>query len=203
MQPVPSYYVLDCMAGIGPLQFSLEVVNGARRRWYAGRLFSSANSNRDFQLPPTPIELQTEIDSKVAERIYPELTWHPIPLMTRRLVSAITAAGVTNLQTYETRLLNPQGASPPAPDHYLAVNIVGLIEGADLARSKTNPAVADKLLSVDFHSLAIDPIKVGDALLFRLAENISAVLAHARVKQSVESAGISTLTWHRPEEWAG
>lgn len=198
-----NYYVLDCVEGTGPLQFTLELDRPARRRWKAGQLFSPDATDRAFQPPTAPIDLQTDIDSKAAERIYPELTWHPIPLMTRRLVNALTAAGVSNLQTYETRLLNPQGSPPPPPDHYLAVNIVGLIAAADLAASETNAAVADKLVSMDFQSLAIDPIKVRDALLFRLGENISAVLAHERLRKAAESAGISTLTWFRPEEWAG
>jgi hypothetical protein len=200
---VSNYYVLECPAGTGPLQFKFEVEDSARKCWYMGRLFSPDDSDDDFQPPPTPIAVRTKIDSKAAERVYPELAWNPIPLMTRRLVAAMQTAGVNNLQTYETRLVNPQGSPPPPADHYLAVNIVGLIKGADLAESETNPAVADKLLSMDFQSLAIDPIKVRDALLFRLAENISAVLAHARVRQSAESAGVSTLTWYRPEEWAG
>lgn len=198
-----NYYVLECPAGTGPLQFKLEVDGSARKCWYMGRLFSPNDPDSDFQAPPTPIQVRTKIDSKAAERVYPELAWNPIPLMTRRLVTALQAAGVSNLQVYETRLVNPQGSPPPAPDHYLAVNIVGLIKGADLAASETNPDVADKLLSMDFQSLAIDPIKVRDALLFRLAENISAVLAHARVRQAAENAGISTLTWYLPEEWAG
>jgi len=40
-------------------------------------------------------------------------------------------------------------------------------------------------------------------LMFRLAQNTSAVLVHKRVKEYVDAAGIDTLTWFRPEEWAG
>jgi hypothetical protein len=39
--------------------------------------------------------------------------------------------------------------------------------------------------------------------MFRLAENITAVLVHEHVKDQVERGGISTLTWLAPEEWAG
>jgi len=197
------YYVLECMAGLGPLQFTLEADCPNGECWQMGRLFSRDNRDSDFHPPAEVIELQTRIDSKAPQRIYPELAWNPLPLMTRRLVAALQAAGINNLQTYETRLANPQGTKPPDEGHYLAVNIVGLVAAADLADSETNPEVAEKVLSVDFHSLAIDPLKARDALMFRVAENISAVLVHERGKEFVERRGITTLTWYEPESWAG
>lgn len=111
--------------------------------------------------------------------------------------------GVDNLQTFETKLTNIQGKNPPREDHYLAVNILGLVAAADLQKSVTNPAVKEKMISMDFHSLVIDPTKAHDLLLFRLAQNTSAVLVHERVKHAVEAAGITTLNGFRPEEWAG
>jgi hypothetical protein len=59
------------------------------------------------------------------------------------------------------------------------------------------------MISMDLHSLAIDPSKTRNALMFRLAENTSAVLVHERVRQYVESRGITTLSWYNPEQWAG
>ena len=83
------------------------------------------------------------------------------------------------------------------------MNIVGLVAAADLAESETGPDVEERILSVDFHSLTVYPQKVRDALMFRLAENVSADLEHERVKNFVEDKGIATLTWLEPEEWAG
>ena len=198
-----NYFVLDCMAGSGPPQFVLEVDWSAKKYWKMGRVFSEADEDSDFQPPEGIIEVETKVDSKVRERIYPELTWHPIPLMTRRLVSALQSSGVTNSQTYETRLTNPQGDPPPSADLYLAVNVVGAIAAADLAESETNPDVSEQLISMDFRSLSIDPLQARDALMFRLAENLSAVLLHERVKDFIEGQGITTLTWYEPESWAG
>ena len=66
-----------------------------------------------------------------------------------------------------------------------------------------NPDVDENLISMDFHSLSIDGFKTHEALMFRLAENISAVLVHERVRTIIDSKGINTLTWYEPEAWAG
>jgi hypothetical protein len=95
------------------------------------------------------------------------------------------------------------GKSPPTSDNYLAVNIVGRVAAAELAKSEINPEVPERLISMDFFSLSVDEAKTRGALMFRLAENLSAVLVHEHVKAQVDRAGIETLTWLRPEEWAG
>ena len=169
-----NYFVLKCVAGGGPLHFALTVNPSARKYWKMGRVFSGSDEDADFRPPEGTVEIETKIDSKVKERVYPELTWHPIPLMTRRLVTALQSAGVTNLQLYETTLVNPQGNPPPPDDLYLAVNVVGAVEAANLEESETSPEVSERLISADFTSLAIDETKARDLLMFRLAENVSA-----------------------------
>jgi hypothetical protein len=172
-------------------------------RWVAGALFSTLDERRGMHPPQVPIAIDTVPEAPELPNIYPVLTWTPIPLMSRRLVDALRSAGVANLQTFETRLASVQGDSPPPTDHYLAVNIVGCIAAADLARSQINPEVPDRLVSTDFYALAIDVDKAGGQLMFRLAENVSAVLVHQRVKAAVEAAGIDSLTWLPPQQWAG
>ena len=197
-----NYYILDCAAPLEAEHYVLEADYPASdKRWKAGVMFLDTDERAGFTPPTDMIELQTEADEP--PRVYAELYWHPIPLMSRRLVAVLRSAGVDNLQTYETSLVGALGSYPPPEDHYLAVNIVGLVAAADLTKSKTNPAVAEKLISVDFYSLAIDPSKARDLLLFRLAENISAVVVHERIRKAVEASGITTLTWYKPQEWAG
>lgn len=198
------YYVLDCMSSLEAEHYSLDVGYPANdKRWHAGLLFSPRDERETCQPPSEPIEIRTEEGADDPHRIYPELTWVPIPLMSRRLVEALRAAGVDNLQTYETRLVTTHGQNRPAPDHYLAVNVVGLVAAADFAKSKTKPEVLERMISTDFYSLAVDADSARGQLLFRLAENVSAVLAHEHVKKRVEARGIDTLTWMQPEDWAG
>jgi hypothetical protein len=202
-QTMPNYFVLKCMGKPETMFFAMETEVENGECWAMGRRFASENRNSDFHPPTGVIDLDTRIDSKVKERIYPEYASNPLPLMSRRLVAALQEAGVDNIQAYETRLINPQGSPPIAPDYYQAVNIVGSVAAADLGASQTNPDVTEKLISMDFHSLTIDELKARDLLMFRLAENVSAVLVHEHVRKIVEAKGIDTLTWYEPEGWAG
>ncbi len=199
-----NYFVLACEPRPSEAHFDVEVDASVRgKRWKAGILFSASDRREALHPPQEPISLSTVDDTNDPPRVYPEYSSQPIPLMSRRLVAAMQAAGVDNLQLFSTQLNDRRGDPPPAPDHYLAVNIVGCIAAADLARSALNPLVNDRLVSADFHSLAVAEDKTRAALLFRLAENVSAVLVHKQVKEAVERSGIDTLTWYLPREWAG
>jgi hypothetical protein len=201
---MPKYYVLNCVAPIGVDHFLLQVGAPANdKRWKAGLLFSDQNRSDELQPPPQPIVLRTQPEEGPIPNTYAELYWNPIPLMSRRLVTVLQSAGVDNLQTYETRLESIEGDKPPPPNHYLAVNIVGRVAAADLTKSEMNPESPDRIISTDFNSLSIDEAKARNLLMFRLAENISAVLVHERVREQVERRGIDLLTWYDPAGWAG
>jgi len=201
---VPRYYVLNCIAPLELEHWNLDVDDGAKsKRWAAGNPFSQGEKREAFNPPHELIEVTTAADDEYLPRVYAALYWNPIPLMNRPLVAALKAAGVDNLQTFETKLLTVRGQNPPPADHYLAVNIVGRVAAADLQKSEINPAVHEKLISMDFYSLSVDDSKARGFLMFRLAENISTVLVHERVKKQIEAEGINTLTWLAPEKWAG
>ena len=201
---MPRYYVLDCLSPLRKANYTLEVEYPANdKAWRKGASLTPGAEWEDEQPPPEPIEVKTREELVDAHMfIYPELAWMPIPLMTRRLVAALRNAGVDNLQTFETLLVAPQGNDPPPPNHYLAVNVLGLLAAADENKSQSDPGTG-RLIYRDFHSLAIDETKARDILMFRLAENTSAVIVHERVKQAVETQGIQTLSWISPERWAG
>jgi hypothetical protein len=200
----PAYYVLKCQSPLHAEHYLLQVKSPAKtKRWNEGILFSASDERKGFQPPPEPIQLETEEDTENPPRIYAEMYWNPIPLFSRRLVDALRDSGVDNLQTFATRLGTTFGTNPPSAEHYLAVNIVGTVSAADLNKSELNPDVAERTISADFYSLTVDEAKARGFLMFRLLENISAVLVHERVKEQVEAAGIDTLTWIPPQEWAG
>ncbi len=200
------YFVLECFGPKGKEHLTLEVDPLVRRRkWRKGLIFSSAADMETEQPPDEPIQIDTVPELSEPELfVYPELTWVPIPLMSRRLVQALQQAGVDNLQTFQTNLRTVQGDNPPAADTYLAVNIIGAVAGVDFEKAKVSPTSTETLVAMDFDSLAIDDPKVRNLLMFRLAENTTAVIVHEAVQQRLAAAdGLATLTWVRPEEWAG
>lgn len=199
-----NYYILDCKPPLEVDHYRLQVGYPANdKRWVEGIIFSDQDTREGFHPPDEPIGLNTKADTEDSPRVYADLYWIPIPLMSRRLVAAFRAAGVDNLQTFETKLLTVLGDKLLPADNYLAVNIVGCVTAADLEKSQTNPEVMEKMVSMDFHSLSVDESKARGSLIFRMAENVTAVLVHEDVRRHIEAGGITTLTWFAPEEWAG
>src|SRR5205085_8694260 len=97
------YYVLDCMSPLEAEFYTLGLQSRAnRKRWAAGVLFTPSNEIPEFRPPLETIELTTEEDDTGVPHVYAELYWNPVPLFSRRLVAALQAAGVGNLQRYVT-----------------------------------------------------------------------------------------------------
>jgi hypothetical protein len=198
------YFILDCHPPLGADFYSHRVPEPAKsRRCLAGVQFTNADRREGLRLLHDIIPVETIDEPDAPLLIHGELRWVPIPLMSRRLVAGLQAAGVNNLQTFDTELVSPPGKTPPRRDHYLAVNIVGCMNAADLEKSETRTAVSETGTSMDFHSLAVDMEKTRGQLMFRLAENVSAVLVHESVKAALDAAGFTTLTWFDPKDWAG
>lgn len=74
-------------------------------------------------------------------------------------------------------------APPPAPERHVAPD--------------------GPMVSVDFDSLAIDAARARGALMFRLAESVSGIVVHESVRKAVEAAGIDSLSFTVPADWAG
>ncbi len=119
----------------------------------------------------------------------PETTFVPsdwyanVSLMSTRMVKAMQAAGVDNLQTWPATILSPEGQ---AHDQYHVVNIVGLVSCAKPEGSEALP-IADKRF---FLRLAIDPTKASGLKVFRLAESPIEVLVDDGVAQALKALAL-------------
>ena len=161
-----------------------------RRAWAMGSRFRVA--------PPEPVraEVKKGYGGNMAE------FWDdPVPLMTQRLYAALVKSGVSNVDTYAAEIFDPHTSETHR--NYVAFNIIGAVAAADLNNSVFDASSPERIISVDFDSVAISGEAARAALLFRLAESVNAIVVHERVKAALESEGIDTLTFIRPEEWAG
>jgi len=104
-------------------------------------------------------------------------------LMSRRLVETLEKAGVDNLQKFETHLVDERTGK--INKDFWSVNIVGLVSCADVDLSTTSELGS----SYYFHDLILDPTRIGDLLVFRLAESLIDVLVDERVAKQIESGG--------------
>lgn len=102
-------------------------------------------------------------------------------LMSKRLVAALEKAGVDNLQKFEVELVNEKTGK--VNKDFWNVNIIGLVSCAEVDLSETSELGSGYY----FHNLVIDPTKVGDLLMFRLAESMMDVLVEERVARAIEA----------------
>lgn len=119
-------------------------------------------------------------------------------LMSARLVEALQAAGVDNLQTYRAALRNSDTGET---FDFRAVNIVGVIAAADLGESAWTSHDPEPLFDVNFDSLAVDESRTGGALMFRLAENTGVILVHESVRNRLVGLDLTGLVFAEGRQW--
>ncbi|MCC7069732.1 MAG: hypothetical protein IT383_00320, partial [Deltaproteobacteria bacterium] len=74
---------------------------------------------------------------------------------------------------------------------------------ADMAASRLMGTSSSRLGDVDFAALVIDESRTGGARLFRLAENVSAIVVDEAVKAAIDASGIPGFVFYGPGEWSG
>ena len=133
----------------------------------------------------------------------PKALYHaePIPVMNDELAAALAAAGVDNLELFDAVLVDPETGK--AHRNYKAFNIVGKIAAADMEKSKRMGVSDRKMISADFDSLDIDESRAVGGRIFRLAENVTAIVVDEQVKREVESRGIEGIFFYPSGEWSG
>ncbi len=192
------YYVLRCLPLLNEKGEALmEIHNcfdvGSIWDWQDGQALTE--EERNF---PVPIEI--DFDPFRGYSGPPiEMRDVCIPIMSLRLAEAIAAAGIDNVDFFPARLRNT--ATGETFD-YRAYKIIGLVAAADLGKSEWTSYDGKPVADVSFETLALDESKPRGLGMFRLAENVSAVVVHERVKQAIESRGINTIEFVKPEDWA-
>jgi hypothetical protein len=188
-QPAPEddYYAMQSdMAGgmlLAPLRYA---PNDAR--WTVGQRF--------VQAPAEPVVAKIRNGYEDAE---PRPFLGVPPIVSDKLLAVLRAAGVSNLDVYDAVLQSADGSV--ALKGYKAFNLIGLVAAADLAQTRFAPDNASRFLDASIDGLVIDPAKAGGQLMFRLAENTSAILVHRSVKAAIESAGIAHIEFLKPSEF--
>ena len=184
------YYVLD-EAPLGSTE-DLAVVDEYPRieldAWLLGRRFRV----------PIPEPLTIVLDDTAPGRM-PEYFKGTIPLMSNRLLAALTAAGVDNIDMYRAEIRRGDGSL--ASSDYKAVNVIGVISAANMAESTVAEGLPVELIATSFDSIVIDEKKAGGLLMFRLAEAVTTLLVHERVKRHLEAKGFGALGFIEPENW--
>ena len=157
-------------------------VEGANS-WISGERFNATIS--------TPLEFDVEPEEDY-QGLPAEMFFGETFLMTTRLVDALKEAGVDNIDCYPATLTHIETGEKY---DYQAVNIIGTRMAADLEKSDWESFDGDARTDTFFNKLVVDEEKVGGLLLFRLAESLSTVIVHEKVKDHLLASGIDTLTF--------
>lgn len=123
------------------------------------------------------------------------------PLFHQSLVAAIQQCGVDNLEAFPVAIANKQTGE--VCNDYLAVNFVGLVKAADMGKSKATQHSPDGMIDTDFDSVVLDEKLARNFRMFRLAENVNALVVHESIKKHLESLGGFELTFTEPKDWVG
>jgi hypothetical protein len=182
------YYMLDCRAPEAMRLESLPRIG--KQTWYSGRRFTE----------PVPIPLVVDIREGYEDSQLLEFFRNPM-LMRQDLVECLRNAGVDNLDAYDAIIQDTE--NDLQYDNYKAVNIIGVISAADPDGTIFRDDNPSRIVDADIDSLKIDEKKTGGALLFRLAEAVTGIVVHRRVKQAIEAAGFKQMVFIDPAEWAG
>ena len=106
--------------------------------------------------------------------------FYPYPkLMSLRLIDALKAAGVDNLQLFDAEITNSKTGAKI--EGYQVVNVLGLVAAADPDASKSRPLAHVQF----FESLVIDEARARGQLMFRLAESLDDIVIAEKVAKRV------------------
>ncbi len=115
--------------------------------------------------------------------------------MSDEFYKLLCEAGVDNLDVYDAVLRSGDGRAEYKG--FKAFNVIGLVRAADLSKTVFRPGSSD-LIDASIDSLAIGPAKAQGLLMFRLAEYVSAVIVHERVKDAIEPLHLPYVQFNDP-----
>ncbi|MCX9156604.1 hypothetical protein OPU71_10770 [Niveibacterium sp. 24ML] len=181
------YYMMHCpdpeVGYLAMLDYDFSEDPDPLRDWMSADRFDEP--------PPLPVRVT------VAPRpnsVIGEMWQVPLPIMSKRLLETLTKGSVSNIDSYPLVFEMPDGSI--RQDTHVAFNLIGKI--STVAQRGYIKGGNELLGGVRLNEEAI-----GDALMFRLAESVNAIVVHDSIKAAIQAAGIDTLQFIAPESWTG
>ena len=185
----PKYYVLDAGTYDHPMALVYEIPDpNDDDSWWGGQTF----------LNPPAETLVAEIRTGHEHGVL--LPFYNAPsLMSDAFHEALLEAGVDNLEVYDAVIQSKDGSV--VHKGYKAFNLVGLISAADRSKTVFRDPPGTTLIDASIEHLEVDGDKARGLKMFRLAENVSAVMVHEDVKRVLESKGFPHLIFTEPKDF--
>ena len=146
---------------------------------------------------PKPLEFHLRPNGTYITDFFPPA----IPLMSVRMLDALTNAGVDNIESFDAILIDKFGNT--IPEKFRAVNIIGRVKCADLDASDCDFDDPDDPIGVDFDSLVIDEGRANGHIFFRLYESVNGIVVHDSIRKALEPLNLRGIVFIKPEDWMG
>ena len=180
------YYVMEADSSERMLLYSMpDLPLEENDDWMLGKLFAIAPEE------PVVVCVQAGYERKEVLSYFDE-----VPIVSGKFLHALTRAGVDNLVTYNAELRSWDGAL--VCSGLKAMNIIGSIAASD---ADTIFLGKNRLIDASIDRLSISEAKAEGLMMFRLAENASAIVVSQHVKDSVERAGFSSVVFRDPHDF--
>ncbi|HWV15433.1 MAG TPA: hypothetical protein VN030_08365 [Cellvibrio sp.] len=147
---------------------------------------------------PTPIEILLDLDQP---GIMLPMFYSGVLVFSDAMIAALHRAGVNNFECFDAVLKDTVNGVDYT--NYKVINIIGLVAAANLEKSVCDTRGGEPLIDVYFDSLVLNENKIKDLYMFRLAECVTGIVIHEKVKQALEEDNIKHLDFILPEEWIG
>ena len=168
----------------------LQAIGGIS--WESGRRFTGA----------VPQPLYVNIVEGYEVDTVPPIYTSRVPMMRDDLLACFIENGVDNIDSYPIVITNRVTGEEIAG--YSAINIIGLVRAADVTQTVFSPNNPSRLIDADIDALTIDSSRASGLLLFRLAEAVTGVVVHEKIKDAVGATGaFPDLRFIEPKEWMG
>lgn len=141
-----------------------------------------------------PVPLKVELESMFPQTAetgpeMPAVFLENVVYFRDDFIEALRECGVNNFDLYPVEIHDPDDGS--IHTNYKAVNILGLVKAADLEKSDATVHDGMPLIDVDFDKTVLDETKTHGLELFRLAESITSIMIHERVKNYLVEKGFT------------
>ncbi|MDH5182035.1 MAG: hypothetical protein OEZ39_12365 [Gammaproteobacteria bacterium] len=143
--------------------------------------------------PDEPIEVEIQ---EGFEKSKPLAYFDEPPVASQEFVDALNEAGVDNIMAYDVVLVSEDGKIKL--EGYKAINVIGLVKAAGPGTVYLGDS---RLIDAGIDGLELEPRSIKGLLMFRLAEDTSAVVVHEKVKKHLESKGFESLVFTEPDDY--
>ena len=146
---------------------------------------------KPFSKEPEELISVTILDGHENRELLPYFDAEPV--MSNEFYLALMEAGVDNLDAYDCILRSEDGSVEFTG--FKAVNIIGVISATGEGTEFTGDS---RLIDASMDKVTIAANKIHGTLMFRLAENLSTVIVHERVKSYLEKKGFPSIVFRDP-----